>query len=191
MPLKVTAYGDTLIRRQSASIDEIDSEINELIDNMSSTMRFAKGVGLAAPQVGVSKMLFLIDWTELEENGKIKAYINPEILAHQGEMVSEQEGCLSLPEVWAEVDRKESVKVRYTNLEGEIVEEELTGLPSRVFQHEFDHLLGILFIDRISREERLKLKDKLQAIMDGEIKPFDGEIPPETGESDRSEVNNH
>ncbi len=155
---------------------------------MSDTIRLAKGVGLAAPQVGVSKMLFLMDWSHLEDGGKIKAYINPEIIEFKGKTISEQEGCLSLPEIWADVDRPDGIKVKYETVEGQTIEEELTEMPARVFQHEYDHLLGILFIDRISRDDRLKLKDKLQAIMDGKIKPFDGETPSENDDEDRSSV---
>jgi len=135
---------------------------------------------LAAPQVGESKMLFLIDWMHLvEEDGGIKPYINPEVVETGDSTTVEKEGCLSLPEIWAEVRRADRIKVRYTTLEGVEVAEELTGMPARVFLHEYDHLLGILFIDRISRSERARLKSGLQAILDGTVKPFDGSMPME------------
>ncbi len=183
--LKITPYGDSLLRKQSEPVDEIDDEIRQFISDMSETMEAAEGVGLASPQAGKSKMLFLIDWSKLEEDksGSIKAYVNPEIISKEGKIEKVQEGCLSLPEVWADVDRPEKVKVKYQDIDGNMHEEELTGMPARVFQHEFDHLIGILFIDRISKSERKKIKGTLQAIMDGRIKPFDGSQKTDSSES--------
>lgn len=182
--LKITAYGDPLLRRQAAQIEEIDEELLKLIDDLSETMKAADGVGLAAPQVGVSRRLFLIDWSKLlEEGGEVKAYLNPEILAKGSDFVETQEGCLSLPDVWADVERSDQITIRYQTVTGEIVEEELTEFPARVFQHENDHLLGILFIDHIPLVDRKKWQDTLQKIMDGEIKPFSGEQNGETTES--------
>lgn len=153
----------------------IDDELSKLISDMADTMQAAHGVGLAAPQVGVSRMLFLINWNHItEEDAKIKAYINPAILEFLGSRVEMQEGCLSLPEIWADVTRPSKVRVRYETLDGNSVEEVLDGLAARVFQHEYDHLIGILFIDRISPNARLKLKSGLQSILEGKVKPFDG-----------------
>ena len=171
--LDIIPWGCPLLRRQSERFDYIDGEITNLVRDMTETMRTANGVGLAAPQVGVSKMLFLIDMDQIdgEETG-IEVVINPETLSVGEERVSAQEGCLSLPEVWADVERPERVNVRYMTAGGKTVERELTGLPARVFQHEYDHLIGVLFIDRISLSARMQLKGKLQAIVDGTVKPF-------------------
>lgn len=142
---------------------------------MTDTIRAAKGVGLAAPQVGVSRMLILMDWSNIdEEGGEIKAYINPEIVRKGTEIVTDQEGCLSLPEVWADVDRPKEISISYKNVDGEIIEEDLDGMAARVFQHELDHLLGILFIDRITARDRVLLREQLKAILDGRIQPFNG-----------------
>ena len=172
---RIIPYGDTLLRRQSAPINEVDDEIKQLIADMTEIIGAAEGLGLAAPQVGVSKMLFIIDWTNLEEEGgEVKAYLNPRILDKSDEMDLAEEGCLSLPGISAEVKRPREVSVEYMTIDGESHSEQLSGLSARVFQHELDHLLGILFIDRISSSVRKGLKKELQAIMNGEVKPFDG-----------------
>jgi len=174
--LKITAYGDPLLRRQSDPIDPVDDEIKQLITDMTDTMQAANGVGLAAPQVGVSKMLMLINWSNLDEDRvekKVTAYINPQILESGGELSSTEEGCLSLPEVWGEVKRPDYIRIKYQNQDGEEVEEDLRDFPARVFQHEIDHLFGILFIDRMSDSDRGEIKGQLQSILDGRTKPFD------------------
>lgn len=144
---------------------------------MSETLKASSGVGLAAPQVGVSCMLLVIDWSSLEEGGDYKAYINPEVIETGGKIEAEREGCLSLPEVWADVERYNYIIIKYSNIENEIIEEELTDLPARVFQHEYDHLIGVLFIDRIAPADRNEIKVELQAILDGVVIPFDGTLP--------------
>lgn len=175
---KIIPYGDTLLRRQSQQIDKIDDEMKSLIDDMKEVVIASEGVGLAAPQVGESKMLFLIDWANLEDGGdEIIAYINPKIIGKGDEIVEAPEGCLSLPEIWADVLRPDEIKVEYQTVDGKTHVADLSGMPARVFQHEFDHLLGILFIDRISASARSELREDLQAIMKGIVKPFDGTIP--------------
>lgn len=171
---KVIPYGDPLLRRQSSPIESIDNEVLELIRDMKDTVAEAGGVGLAAPQLGESRMLFLIDWSHLEDGCDIIAYLNPEILESGGKMVSDDEGCLSFPQTVGEVTRPDSIEVKYQTIDGSWVIETLSDFPARVFQHEYDHLLGVLFIDRISLNERTKIKTKLQAILSGELKPFDG-----------------
>lgn len=180
MLLKITPYGAPLLRRQSTRIDPIDSEVRKLVNDMIETMRAASGVGLAAPQVGISRQLFVIDWGAIEPDSEGVAYINPEIIEKAGNNVSKQEGCLSVPKVWADVTRPDKVMVRYQNIEGELVEETLIGLPARVFQHEFDHLQGVLFIDRVTADVRKELKPGLQDILTGVVKPFDPEHPDES-----------
>jgi len=178
--LKITPYGTPLLRRQSARIDPITPEIRQLAADMIDTMRAANGLGLAAPQVGRSLQMFVMDWAVLEEGRSDGvAYLNPEILDKAGNNVSKQEGCLSVPKVFADIIRPDKVRVRYQTDKGETVEETLTGLPARVFQHEFDHLQGVLFIDRVTADVRKQLKPGLQAILTGEVKPFDPEHPDE------------
>jgi len=138
-------------------------------------------LGLAAPQVGVSRQMFVIDWGVFDEaGGDVVAYVNPEIIEKAGHNVSKQEGCLSIPKVFADVVRPDKVMVRYQNLEGKTVEETLLGMPARVFQHELDHLHGVLFIDRVTADVRKELKPGLQDILTGVVKPFDPEHPDES-----------
>ncbi|MDP8228802.1 MAG: peptide deformylase [Candidatus Electryoneaceae bacterium] len=171
--MKITPYGDSLLRKRSLSIERIDDDLERLVGDMIDTMHIAKGVGLAAPQVGVSKQLFLMDWSEIEEGGEMDAYINPKIIEADGKIVTQQDGCLSLPDIWADVARANHILVQYMDRSGDQIEEVMFDLAARVFQHEYDHLIGILFIDRIPAKARSKLKDALQAILDGRVKTFD------------------
>ncbi|MBM3325562.1 MAG: peptide deformylase [Calditrichaeota bacterium] len=177
MLLKVTPYGDPLLRRQSERIDVVDETILRLIADMFDTLKATHGIGLSAPQVGVSKQLLIIDWDAIVKDESMKAYLNPEILELGGANVSKEEGCLSLPKIFAKVTRPDKVKVRYTTVEGEVVEETLKDLPARVLQHEFDHLQGVLLIDRVTADVRKGLKPALQAILDGRVVPFDPDKP--------------
>jgi len=179
--LKITPYGEPLLRRQSTKIEKVTAEIKQLASDMIETMRVANGLGLAAPQVGKSLQLFVIDWAVIDEDRDDGvAYINPEILDKAGNNVNKQEGCLSIPKVFADVIRPDKIKVRYTNVNGKQVEETLVGIAARVFQHEYDHLVGVLFIDRVTADVRKDLKPGLQAILTGEVKPFDPEHPDES-----------
>jgi peptide deformylase len=178
--LKITAYGDPLLRKQAAKVEAIDKDFKKLTQDMLETMHEATGIGLAAPQVGVSKMFFIVDWAQLADekdpkrNDGVVVYINPVINKINGEISNVEEGCLSLPQVTAEVPRADHIEFTYQNLKGEEVSETLNGYPARVFQHEYDHLRGILFIDHITLSERKKIKDLLQDILSGKIKAFDG-----------------
>jgi len=179
--MKIIAYGNPILRKQSSEIKEIDGEIRRLVGDMKETMKAAGGVGLAAPQVAVSKMLFVVDWSlleneEIREEG-IVAYINPVIHSVSEKNIVDLEGCLSIPEVAAEVMRPDRIEMSYQDLNGGEVELELTGYPARVVQHEYDHLQGILFIDRLAQSERAKIRDKLKDILAGRVKPFDGTQP--------------
>jgi peptide deformylase len=193
--LKIIAYGDPILRKQSAEIGEIDADLSRLIDDMLETLHVAGGIGLAAPQVTASKMLFVIDWSVLPDdamsNEGIEIYINPKILIIGDSKETEAEGCLSLPEVTAEVLRSNEIQICYQNLEGKEISRTLTGYPARVIQHEYDHLLGILFIDRLDPSQRARIKDKLQDILAGRTKSFDGTQPQEQSTSavvKRSEI---
>ena len=180
MALKpIVPYGNPILRRQSARVEAIDGEVIRLIDDLVETMKAAGGVGLAASQIGVSLMVMVIDWSVLEEDGIPQAYLNPEILESGNKTATYDEGCLSFPKTSAEVIRPDSIKIRYQELDGEWFEEEIADFPAHVFQHELDHLLGVLFIDRISTAERARIKDDLQAILEGLVKPFDGTEPAE------------
>ncbi len=185
--LKIIPYGNPFLRKQSARIENIDKDTVRLIDDMIDTLHAAKGLGLASPQVGVSRMLFIVDWSMLDESDGekdddgVEVYINPALKKVAEKTASGEEGCLSLPGITATVERIDQVEISYQNLDGEEVEKVLDGFPARVVQHECDHLMGILFIDRISTRERNRVKPKLQDILAGRIKTFDGSQKDETG----------
>lgn len=153
--LAVKTYGETVLREKSKPIEKITPEIVNLVKDMTETMYTASGVGLAAPQVGVAKRIIIIDD---EEKGVI-ALINPEIIEKEGEMIGE-EGCLSLPELYAQVKRFARIKVEGLDLNGEKITIEAEDLLARVIQHEIDHLNGILFIDKIGKAKRKLLLEQ-------------------------------
>lgn len=174
--LPISLYGASVLRKVAKKIDKDFNGLPELIEQMYQTMAKADGMGLAAPQVGKSLRLFVVDATPLaDEDPSLKdfkqVFINPEIIEKSGTNVSLDEGCLSIPNIREYVIRKSNVKVRYHDENFELHEEELEGLKARVFQHEFDHLQGILFVDKISPIKKRLLKGKLAAIAKGKVKP--------------------
>jgi peptide deformylase len=178
MRLSILQYGDLILRAKGKHIEKIDNRIRELAQNMIETMHAANGVGLAAPQVGESLQLTVLDVSQVEDrpstmklNGENTdpqsamplVLINPEInLGSETEMGTE--GCLSFPEITGEIERPKSVTVRAQNLDGEAIEIEATGFLARAIQHEVDHLNGILFIDRMSSAAKTSLSSKLKRL---------------------------
>jgi peptide deformylase len=176
MILSILQYGDPILRAKGKRIEKIDNRIRELAASMVETMHAAHGVGLAAQQVGEVLQLTVIDVSQVEDrpstmklNGKEVdpemamplVLINPE-LELRGETEVGVEGCLSFPEISADIERSKSVIVRAQSLEGENIEVEAGGLLSRVIQHEFDHLHGILFIDRMNSAAKAALSSRLK-----------------------------
>ena len=187
MVLAIVKYGHPVLRQKGERIEKITPEIEQLVADMFDTMHSAAGVGLAAQQIGKALQLTVIDVrgvkdrpSTLELEGKpadVKAYmpivlLNPEIKPF-GNPATGPEGCLSFPEIYADITRPESVDVIATNLKGEKFSFRAGGLLSRAVQHEFDHLNGILFIDRMSSETKSELKpqlDELQAATKASLK---------------------
>ena len=175
MILPIYVYGTEVLRHETKEIDPLKEEgLAKLIDDMFETMYKADGVGLAAPQVGKSIRLFVIDADELkssfpETEGFKKAFINPSILESSEETVSMEEGCLSLPGISESVTRPKWVSVRYQDLDGEWHEERLEGFNARVFQHEYDHLEEVLFTDRIASLRKQMVKGKLSKLSKGKV----------------------
>lgn len=176
MKLPIRGYGDPILRAKGACVEAIDKHIRELAANMIETMREAHGVGLAAQQIGEALQLTVIDVAEVEDrpstmrlNGAeldLKS-VMPLVLLNPELTMSEEtdlglEGCLSFPEITADIWRASSVKVRAQTLEGETLEIEAGGLLARVLQHEVDHLNGILFIDRMSAATKVALRSRLK-----------------------------
>ncbi|MGB0087307.1 MAG: peptide deformylase [Rhodomicrobiaceae bacterium] len=152
--LPIILFPDPILREVSAPVERLGGDVQRLIDDLFETMYGANGVGLAAPQIGLSRRVLVLDPARDEEGAEPRCLINPEILETGNEMRVYEEGCLSMPEIFAEVVRPATVLVRYLNREGTIVEERLKGHAATVAQHEIDHLNGVMFIDHISRLKR-------------------------------------
>ncbi len=162
--LYIRKYGDPVLRQKASRVDAFDEELAQFVEDMIETMQAAEGIGLAAPQVGVSRALCVVDVGLIEEGKPPQVFINPEILEEFGEDVSMEEGCLSIPGVAEEVTRKEGIRLQYQDLQGNLHEMKCTGMLARVLQHEIDHLLGIFFTDRLGPMKRRLLAKKLRAI---------------------------
>ena len=181
MILPIVAYGDPILKQRAKKIRSSSKDFEILLKNMWETMYAANGVGLAAPQVGKSLRLFIVDGspfsveaslTEYEKNElKVfkKVFINPKILQKSDDLENFNEGCLSIPDVRGDVNRPSSIKIKYQNQYFREITEHISGLPSRIVQHEYDHLEGILFIDRLSAFKKKLLKNKLLKISRGNI----------------------
>ena len=154
-PLEVIQFPDRRLKQMSAPVAHVDQDLRKLADEMLKVMYEEPGIGLAAPQVGIGIRLIVMDtvWNEEDNEPDPTVIINPEIVSREG-TITWEEGCLSVPDLTAEVERAEHIVVKYQNLEGKDVKEDITGLRAVCFQHEIDHLDGILFIDRISRLKR-------------------------------------
>ena len=153
------------MRKQAEEVESFDKGLSQLASDMIETMQVYNGIGLAGNQVNILLRIFVIELSLIDENLSPKAYVNPKILASEGTDIVE-EGCLSIPSVNADVERATKIKVEYQTLSGEIVRETIEGLHARVFQHELDHLNGVLFIDRISQIQRKLLEPQLKKLME-------------------------
>lgn len=162
MIYELKKYGDPILREKSTEVEVIDEKIQEILNNMVETMYETKGVGLAAPQVGFNKRMFVTDWSG--EGEALRKVINPIITPLTEELIDWEEGCLSVPGIYKKVERPKKVRIEYLNEKGEKVVEELEGFPAIVVQHEFDHLEAVLFIDKISPMAKRMISKKLQAL---------------------------
>jgi peptide deformylase len=164
--LPIIEVPDPRLKQVSSPVEAVDDGIRALIADMFETMYAAPGIGLAAVQIGVPKRLLVIDLQEPEEEEgepvrDPRVFINPEIIAHSDHEVPYNEGCLSVPDQYAEVDRPDRICARWLDENGEAHEEEITGLLAVCLQHEMDHLEGILFIDHLSRLKREMILRKI------------------------------
>ena len=182
MILPILAYGSPVLKKISIDIKPNYPNLNELISNMWETMYAAKGVGLAAPQIGLSIRLFVIDATPFLDDENMddfelnsiknfkKVFINPKITKENGSLWEFNEGCLSIPEIREDVSRRSKIKIEYFDENFQFHKLELSGLAARVVQHEYDHIDGILFTDHISSLKKRLIKRKLNNISSGSIK---------------------
>jgi len=184
MILPIVAYGDPILKRECEEIDEHYSDLKQLISDMFETMYKAKGVGLAAPQIGKNIRLFIVDGSPFaedeDEDGEEdpraegiadfkKVFINPIIEEEEGKEWPFQEGCLSIPAIRENVSRKPNITVSYYDENWKLKEESYSGYAARIFQHEYDHIEGVLFTDYLGPLKRKMLQKKLNNITNGDI----------------------
>lgn len=183
MILPIVAYGSPILKKEGEEIEEDYKDLDKLIESMFETMYEANGVGLAAPQVDKSIRVFIVDaspFAEVDEGEELdpmaaglegfkKVFINPIIEEEEGEEWIFAEGCLSIPHIREEVLRKPNIKISYYDENWEFHEESYDGYAARIIQHEYDHVDGILFTDRLSPLKKRLIKKKLTAIAKGEI----------------------
>ena len=151
-----------LLKHVSAPVEAVDDDLRALIRDMLETMYAAPGIGLAAIQVGVAKRVIVMDLHRPDEEKQPRVFLNPQIVWASEETAPYEEGCLSVPEIFDEVERSAQVKLRYLNDQGETVEEDAEGLFAVCIQHEMDHLEGVLFIDHLSRLKREQAVKKVK-----------------------------
>lgn len=171
----VTVFGDPILRKIATPVTAEFKDLKGFIQNMFETMYNSDGVGLAAPQVGQSIRVFILDTIFDDEDeepiGIKRAFINPEIIEKYGEEWSMNEGCLSVPEIREDVFRPQSVRIKYQDEKFGDHEESFNGFTARVIQHEYDHLEGIMFVDYLKPLKKRMLKSKLTAISKGKVIP--------------------
>ncbi len=161
--LDIHIYGDNVLRLRAAEVEAIDDELRQFAEDLTHTMYKRDGVGIAAPQTGISKRIIVVDphWSQDGKSREPLVMINPVIESSDGETETE-EGCISVPGIYARVVRPSEISVSYTELSGERRLMKLSGYPAVVVQHEYDHLEGILFVDHLSTIAKLKVKRKLK-----------------------------
>ena len=181
MVLPIVAYGDAVLRKKAKDIEQDYPNLKELIQNMWDTMYGAYGVGLAAPQIGLPIRIFLVDTSPFAEDEDLtdeekkeleslkKVFINAKILEESGDEWAFNEGCLSIPDIREDVFRKPKIKIEYFDEDFNKHTEEYEGLAARVIQHEYDHIEGILFTDKLSSLKKRLIKGKLANISKGKI----------------------
>ncbi len=182
MILPIIAYGDPVLRKLGKSIDKDYPALESLLDNMFETMYGAKGIGLAAPQIGLPIRIFIVDATPFKDDEELElvernflstfkqVFINAQIIDETGDEWVFNEGCLSIPDVREDVFRNETVKIEYLDEKFEKHTKEFSGIAARIIQHEYDHIQGILFTDKLSSLKKRLIKGKLANISKGKIR---------------------
>ncbi len=175
MILPIVAYGDPVLKMKARPIDKDHPSLNDLIKNMWETMYHASGVGLAAPQIGQSIRLFLVDASPFadeypELNDFKRVFINPVIIEEWGDPWQFNEGCLSFPELREDILRKPNIRMSYQDENFQTHESEFAGIAARIIQHEYDHIEGIVMVDRISPLKKTLIRKKLINITKGQVK---------------------
>lgn len=169
----IVVYGDPVLKKKARDINKGEIDVEELAHDMFETMDAAHGIGLAAPQIGKSIRMFVVDGRALEEEGMEdfkKVFINPEILEESGDEWAFEEGCLSIPNIREEINRKPKIRIKYFDEQWKAHEEGFDGMKARIIQHEYDHIEGTLFTDYLSPLKKRMLKGKLTNITKGNMK---------------------
>jgi len=174
MVFPIVLYGSSVLRKVAGKIDKDYEYVNEFIESMFETLKVADGIGLAAPQVGRSIRLFVVDTSPLAKDDPAlkdfkKVFINPEIIEEEGEESEFNEGCLSIPDIREDVIRSPKIRIQYYDGNFEFHDELFDGKKARIIQHEYDHLDGILFTDKIPPLKKRMLAGKLNAISRGKV----------------------
>lgn len=171
----IVVYGDPVLKKRGKDIKEGEIDVIQLAADMYETMEQAEGIGLAAPQIGKSIRMFVIDASKMEDpevNDFKQIFINPEITNEEGDAWSFEEGCLSIPEIREDIYRQEELTIKYLDENWQPHEETYDGLKARIIQHEYDHIEGRLFTDYLSPFKKRLLKGKLLNISKGKVKPI-------------------
>lgn len=170
MIFPIVLYGDPVLKKRASDVELGDEKLAGFVSSMFETMYAAQGVGLAAPQVGESLRVFVVDTTPMEDDeadGLKQAFINPVIIEEAGAPWAFEEGCLSIPGIREDVSRKAKIRIKYFDENGNEHEEEYDGMKARVIQHEYDHIEGVLFTDYLSSLKKRLIKSKLTNISKG------------------------
>lgn len=183
MILPIVAYGDPVLKKKAVPIDRKHPNLKQFINSMWDTMYAANGVGLAAPQIGESIRLFVVDGSPFSRDNNLdsvekhelktfkRVFINPNIISYSGPHEAFNEGCLSIPDVREDVMRQTTIEIEYYNENFKHITEEFSGIAARIIQHEYDHIEGLLFTDRLGSLKKKLLKTKLAQISRGKISP--------------------
>ena len=159
--LEILKYPHPLLKKRCEKVDRIDGEVKKLIRDMTETMYQANGIGLAACQVGVSRRVIVVDVSPIDQEKDFFSMVNPEVISEEGE-IEHEEGCLSVPDCFEKMKRKEKIRVRGFSQAGKEIEISAEGILAIAIQHEIDHLNGVLILDRISRLKREIYRNKLR-----------------------------
>lgn len=162
---EILVVPNPVLKQVSQPVEKVDDALRALMDDMLETMYDAPGIGLAAIQIGVPKQVIVMDLSREGEEKQPRYFVNPEITWASEETAPYEEGCLSIPEIYEEVERPARVKLRYLNYQGEQVEEDADGIFAVCIQHEMDHLKGVLFIDHLSRLKREQAVKKVKKLV--------------------------
>ena len=169
----IVMYGDPVLRKRATDIKKGELDVKSLTEDMFETMHAAQGIGLAAPQIGKSVRMFVVDGTSLEDEPGMedfrKVFINAEIIDEEEDHVDMEEGCLSIPHIREKVNRPDAIRIKYYDEEWNAHDEKFEGMKARIIQHEYDHIEGVLFIDYLSSLKKRMLKGKLNDISRGVV----------------------